>query len=615
MSLTLRKFAPHKTFPLAMGILSLSAALALEILGEIWPLVYLPALGLGLSSVAVVYEVVDDLRQGKFGSDLLAVLAIFVSLALGQYIAGLVIVVMVSGGEILEELATIRASSVLAALAKRMPQQAQRRLPDGTIKTIPSSELTIDDIIIVAPHGICPTDGVVIEGYGMMDEAYLTGEPTLIAKAPGAMVLSGAINGDAALAIKVLKPAADSRFAQIVSVIQNTSQLQIPLRRLGDRLGAAFTPLALGSACLAWYLSGDPTRFLAVLVVATPCPLIIAIPVAILGAISFAARRGILIRQASALEVLPKCSTLILDKTGTLTFGTPELTEVRCFLPMSERELLTLVGSMEQYSRHPLGRAILDRVKTESVPLTAVSQVRELPGSGLQGIIGSKTIQIVGRKQLPEASLDLIQTGTRGLECFVMVDQQLAAHLVFRDTPRPDSKPFIRHLGPNHSFTKVMLVSGDRGSEVQYMAKALGIEHVHAQVSPEGKLEIVKEESQNAQVAFIGDGINDAPALVAASVGIAFGEGSEVTSSAADVVVLTPSLRAVDELLHLSFFTRQVILQSALGGMALSMVGIIIASMGLLPPTYGALFQEVIDLAAVANALRVSFIQGRLSDI
>ncbi len=362
-------------------------------------------------------------------------------------------------------------------------------------------------------------------------------------------------------------------------------------------------------------MAGDPTRFLAVLVVATPCPLIIAIPVAILGAISVAARRGILIRKASALEVLPKCSTLILDKTGTLTFGTPELTEVRRFLPITERELLTLVGSLEQYSRHPLGRAILDRVKTDSIPMTAVNEVRELPGCGLQGIIGSKTVQVFGRKQLPEACHRLIQSGTRGLECFVLVDQQLAAHLIFRDMPRPDSKPFIRHLGPNHSFTKVMLVSGDRASEVQYMANALGIEHVHAQVSPEGKLEIVNQESRKAKVAFIGDGINDAPALVAASVGIAFGEGSEVTSSAADVVVLTPSLRAVDELLHLSFFTRQVILQSALGGMAISIVGIIIASMGLLPPTYGALFQEAIDLAAVANALRVSFIQEELSDI
>lgn len=607
-----KRFAPQRLLPLILGVLSLSIALLSWLFGEVWALAVVPPVGLALSSFGVIYEVLADFREGKLGSDLLAVLAILVSLILGEYIAGLVIVVMVSGGELLEELATSRASSVLRALARRMPAQAQRRLADGTLETIAASEINVDDIIVIAPHGICPADGTVVEGYGVMDEAYLTGEPALIPKAPGAEVLSGAINGEAALAVRVLKRVADSRYAQIVKVIEHTSQLQIPVRRLGDRIGAVFTPLALGAAFLSWFLSGEPTRFLAVLVVATPCPLIIAIPVAILGAVSVAAKHGILIRQAGLLELLPKCKTLILDKTGTLTFGVPELREIRRFVDLSEREIISLVGALEQYSRHPLGQAILEKVKMESIPLAAVTEVRELPGSGLKGTIGSDTVQILGRKQLPP---DInIETGTRGLECFVMLNGKLAAHLIFRDMPRPDSKPFIRHLGHKHSFNKVMLVSGDRASEVEYMAQALAIDHVHGEVTPEGKLDIVNKELQQAKVTFIGDGINDAPALVAASVGIAFGEGTEVTSSAADAVVLNPSLRSVDRLIHLSFFTRRVILQSALGGMALSIVGMIFAGVGILSPTSGALIQEVIDLAAVVNALRVSFVRGELSD-
>jgi heavy metal translocating P-type ATPase len=596
--------------------LALASATGGLVLGKLVDPVVAPWLqgtGLVLGGLGVLWDFGGKIRRREGGSDLLAVLCIVVSLLTQEYFAGLIIVIMASGGELLESLATSRASSVIDALVRRMPSETLRRASDGSLSSVAVQDLLIGDLVVVSPHGICPADGTVTEGYGVMDEAYLTGEPTQVPKAPGAAALSGAINGDAALVIKVTKLPNDSRYAKILEVIDATTQQQIPIRRLGDRIGMLFAPIAIVFALVCWAVTRDHDRFLSVLVVATPCPLLIAIPVAILGAISVAARHGVLIRHAALLELLPTCRTFILDKTGTLTLATPELVEIRLLGTESHQQVMSYLGSLEQYSRHPLSRAVMNRVRLDSIALERVEQVQELPGTGLRGEIRGATVRIVGRKHLPK-DVQLEAVITAGLECFLIVGCRVSAHCIFRDTPRPESRSFIGHLAEKHAIRRVMLVSGDRKSEVSYMADALHIEHVRAEIQPEGKLAIVRDEMKSAPVAFIGDGINDTPALVAATVGIAFGEGSDVTSNAADAVVMNSDLRAVDRLLHISFFTRRVILQSAVGGIAISLVAMLFAAYGMITPAEGAILQEVIDLLAVGNALRISFYKGNLSD-
>ena len=361
--------------------------------------------------------------------------------------------------------------------------------------------------------------------------------------------------------------------------------------------------------------SGDPVRFLAVLVVATPCPLLIAIPVAIIGAISLAAKRSIIIRDPAVLERIDRCRTIILDKTGTLTYGEPTLTD-RFTVPKSEDEIvLRLAAGLERYSKHPLSRPILDAAKQQNLIVPEPTEVRERPGEGLEGEVAGHHVRIVGRRQAAAAGHSAaLPPESTGLECVILVDGRYSATYRFHDAPREDSRSFINHLGPQHRLERILLVSGDRESEVRYLAKRVGISEVSAAQSPEDKVAITRRETSRAPTLFIGDGINDAPALVTATVGLAFGHQSEITTEAAGAVILDTSLKRVDELFHLSRRMRRIALQSAIGGMVLSMVGMVIAFAGWLPPVAGAVFQEVIDLAAVLNALRAATPGGELSD-
>jgi heavy metal translocating P-type ATPase len=565
-----------------------------------------------IGGAPLVYELAKRLIKREFGSDLLAGVSILTAVLLGQYLVAAIVVLMLSGGEALEFYATAKASSVLDALAKRMPSVAHRR--DGSVvKDVKLEDIRIGDLLTVFPHEICPVDGVVTEGHGVMDEAYLTGEPYEISKAPGTQVISGAINGETALTIKAEKLAVDSRYARIMQVMHATEQQKPRLRRLGDQLGAWYTPLALLVAGAAGLMSGDAHRFLAVVVIATPCPLLLAIPTAIIGAISLAARRGIIIKNPAVLEQIDSCRTLIFDKTGTLTYGRPTLTEVICADGFDRTEVVRLAGSLEQYSKHPLASAIVTAVKQEKIALLPVAQVSERPGEGLRGTINGQTVQITGRSKVAAKGLPLPPLAS-GLECLVFVNERYAAALRFHDAPRKDSRLFIEHLRPRHGVAKVMLVSGDRESEVRYLAETVGITEVHAGKSPEEKVEIVKQEAARAKTLFVGDGINDAPALMAATVGVAFGSASDITTEAADAVVLELALGKIDELMHIGRRMRRIALQSALGGMAASMIGMIFAAAGYLPPIGGAIGQELIDLFAVLNAVRVALPTDELQD-
>jgi heavy metal translocating P-type ATPase len=565
-----------------------------------------------VGGVPLLLPLMQKLFAREFGSDHLAGISIITSVILGEYLVATIVILMLSGGTALEQFASRRASSVLDALAKRMPQAAHRKLAND-LSDIELKDIAIGDTLVIFPHEICPVDGVVIEGHGKMNEAYLTGEPFEIAKTPGSEVLSGSINGDAALNIRAEKLAIDSRYARIMQVMQDAEQRRPAIRRLGDKLGAWYTPVALSLAGIAWAASGESHRFLAVLVVATPCPLLISIPVAVIGAISLAARRGIIIKNPAVLEQIDRCRTLIFDKTGTLTYGKPSLSEILCAPGFAKNDVLRMTASLEHYSKHPLSQAILGAAQNANLHVELVSEISERPGEGLRGKVGQQNVWITNRKKVAHRELTLPPV-TPGLECLIFLDDVYAATFRFHDLPRQESRTFIKHLGPRHAVNRVLIVSGDRDQEVQHLAKQVGITELHSAKSPEDKVDIVRKEAAQAPTLFLGDGINDAPAMQAATVGVAFGVQSDITSEAADAVILETSLGRVDELIHIARRMRRIALQSAIGGMALSILGMLAAAFGYLPPIGGAITQEIIDLAVVLNAVRVALPTRSLTD-
>lgn len=570
---------------------------------------------LALGGTPLVYGLAVKAFRREFGSDLLAGISIVVSVILREYLAGTLVVLMLSGGNVLEAYAVRSASSVLEALARRMPSIAHRK-HESAITDVPLDEIRPGDTLTIYPHEICPVDGVVIEGDGIMDESYLTGEPFEISKTPGARVLSGAINGESALTIRAEKLAVDSRYARIMAVMKTAQENRPRIHRLGDQLGAYYTPIALAIALMAWAWSGEAVRFLAVLVIATPCPLLIAIPVSIIGSISLAARRGIVVKDPSVLEQLDTCRTIIFDKTGTLTYGQPKLTQQIVAPGFDKAEVLQLVASVEQYSKHPLARAIVNAAQESGVTLDHAANISEVPGAGLRGMVRGRSIRITSRDALLKelGTPESLPPVAGGLTCEIALDDAYAATYVFHDAPRRESKPFIQHLGRKHGFDKLMLVSGDRESEVKYLADLVGVNEIYASQSPEEKVELVRQATRQAKTLFIGDGINDAPALMTASIGIAFGHHSDITTQSAGAVIMDTSLEKVDELFHIARRMRAIALQSAIGGMALSVIGMIFAAAGYLPPVAGAICQEIIDLFAILNALRAALPPRKLID-
>jgi heavy metal translocating P-type ATPase len=595
-------------------LLAMILAGILALAGIASPWVDLPLMAACLLvGVPLVVRVVHDAWHRSFGTDVLGLLALIVGAVMGEWLVASVIALMLAGGEALERTASVRAARVLEALARRNPTLAHRRDVHGVLSEIPVDDVRVDDILVLLPHDLCPVDGEVVEGQGTMDESYLTGEPYVISKGPGSSVLSGAINGDQLLVIRAQHEARDSRYARIVGILEKAEAERPPMRRLADRLGGAYTLIALAVASLGWIISGDPDRFLAVLVIATPCPLLIGVPVAIVGAISLAARNGIIVKDPSALERIPTVRTMIFDKTGTLTYGRPTVTEVEVLTSappgVDASRALALAAALERFSRHPLAPAVLQAA--HDLPDLPVTRMAEHPGQGLRGEADGHEVAVLGRTQvqteLPEAQA--------GLECVLVVDDRPAALIRFRDTPRAGARGFVGHLGGSHQVTRTLMLSGDRPSEVEYLGSLVGLDEMRGSVSPEEKLRIVREETARAPTAFFGDGINDAPAMTAATVGVAFGQGSDITAEAASAVVLDSSLERLDELLHIARRMRRIALQTAIGGIVLSVIGMALAVVGLLPPIAGAIGQEAIDVLAIANALRVGLHRRPLRDL
>lgn len=588
---------------MAIGIYLILSAL--NISAAIIPLLFLIIIG----GIPLFLQIFLKLLKGNLGADCLAAIALLTGIILQQYLAASLIILMLASGQTLERYARHKASSVLMALVKRMPTIAHRKT-SNEIEDISLVDIHINDQIVIYPHETCPVDGIVIDGNGSMDESYLTGEPYQISKAPGSTVLSGAINGESVLITQATKLPVDSRYATIVKVLEEAEQKRPSIRRLGDQIGAIFAPMALLFAAGTWYFTNDVIRFFAVLVIATPCPLLIAIPITIISAISRAAKQAIIIKDPIILEQFPACKTAIFDKTGTLTYGKPTLTDIYTAPNYTKEHILQYVGSLERYSKHPLAGAVIKATQEQHIDLIESTKVSEKPGQGLTGIINQQKVTVTSRKKLLEILPEchsLLPSVSPGLECIILLDDQYAAALHFHDAPRAESKSFISHLMPAHQFKKIMLVSGDRESEVNYLAKLLPFTEVYASQSPEQKLAIVRSERKKAPTVFMGDGINDAPALTAATVGIAFGQHSNVTAEAAGAVIMENTLSKVDELLHLSISTRAIAAQSAVGGMLLSLIGMGFAAAGFISPVIGAIFQECIDILAIFNALRLAF--------
>jgi heavy metal translocating P-type ATPase len=586
-----------------------------------------------IGGVPLVIETARQVWRREFGVDVIAILAIAGSAALGQYLAGAIIVLMLSGGEALEAYALRRAHSSLSALAERAPRSAHVRR-GHTLVTIPASEVDVDTLVVVRPGELIPVDGVVVAGSSSVSEADLTGEPLPQRKEPGSLALSGSVNLETLLEIRATRRASESQYAQIVRLVEEAQTRKAPIHRLADRYAVWFTAITVSAAGLTWLLSGSSLNALAVLVVATPCPLILATPIAIMSGIDRAAKAGIILKSGAAMEQLGEVDVTVFDKTGTLTLGTPELMDIFRLeedagsAGFTDAQVLALAASIEQFSAHVLARAVVQAARERAAPLCAVSAVSETIGHGLQGNVrlvsgvGERIIAVaIGNRKfmlslgiaLPPALIaERERRSADGqIASFFALDNAVCGLLVFADRPRPELSSLMAQLKAG-GIQETALLTGDVEHVAKQVAQLAAIDHVQARCLPADKVRFIEERQQaGRRVLMIGDGVNDAPALATATVGMAVG-GQELTASAAaaDAVLLSPDILRVAFAVRLGRRVLRVAKQGIWVGMGLSVVLMIFAALGDIPPAIGAILQEGVDVLVVLNALRA----GRLSE-
>jgi heavy metal translocating P-type ATPase len=557
------------------------------------------------------FSVVRDLVHRETGVDLIALLAMAGSLALGQNLAGAVVGLMLSGGQALERFASARARRELTALLARSPRTVHRYERRG-LSSPDIGEVRKGDNLLVKPGEVVPVDGVITSLGAVLDESALTGESRPAERPIGDTVHSGVVNAGAPFDMRALTTAEQSTYAGIVRLVREAQTSKAPFVRLADRYAMWFLPLTLGVAALAWAISGSPVRALAVLVVATPCPLILAAPVAIVAGISRAASRGIIVKGGGALETLARARTLVFDKTGTLTTGSPTVSSVVTFGATSADDLLRAAASLDQVSVHVYAGAIVSAAKTRSLDLDFPADVREQAGKGIEGVVAGKHIAIgqatwlSGGRPLPDAAAGLRRRialdGAAAV--YIAMEGVIAGALVIEDPVRADTPDTIRLLR-RAGINRVVLLSGDRPDVARTVGRSLGADIVLSEHTPEQKVQAVLNERACGVTVMVGDGVNDAPALAAADVGIAMGaRGATASSEAADAVIVVDRLDRVVEAVLIARRARHIAVQSVLVGMALSGFGMVLATFGVLPPVAGAFFQEAIDVAVILNALR-----------
>lgn len=555
-------------------------------------------------------SIIRDLMIGRVGVDAIALLAMTAALALGQSLAAIIVAIMYAGGSVIEAYARGSAERELRVLSDRSPRTATRVGTAG-LQTVAASDVAIGDELLVRAGELVPVDGIIF-GEGLVDESAVSGEPLPVALGPGDSVQSGTVNAGEPFRMRATAAAASSTYAGIVRMVAAAQTAKAPFMRMADRFAVVLLPLSVGMAGAAWWFSGDPIRGLAVLVVATPCPLILAAPVAFLGGISRAARQGILMKGGAALEAVANVRTVIFDKTGTLTQGGAELIEAEAAPGRNPDDLLFYLASLEQASQHVLSEAILKLARTRGVVLRHPNDVTEKRGSGLNGMIDGRQIRIGSRAFVFNAQRTplWLDAGERRyarqpvLRVYLAVDGLLAGVFTFGDSLREDAGralDSLRHLG----VEKMMLLTGDDEASAKATVSTLELDEIVANATPEQKLHVVAREMNDESVMMVGDGINDAPALATATVGVALGaRGITASSEAADVVLLKPRLTLVPEAIRIAQRTRRIALQSIIAGLVLSAGGMIAAAFGYLEPVAGAILQEAIDVAVILNALR-----------
>ncbi|HET7320771.1 MAG TPA: heavy metal translocating P-type ATPase [Candidatus Saccharimonadales bacterium] len=559
-----------------------------------------------IEAVPLFADMWQDVRSGAYGIDILAITAIVAAVLLHQQWAAIVVAVMLTGGESLEDFAEHRARRELDALLKRAPQMAHVIRSRKTIN-IKASEVRIDEKIIVRPGELVPADAIILEGSASFDESSLTGESLPQPKQVGEQILSGSINLDGEITAKTLHSAADSQYQQIIKLVKSAAAAQAPFVRLADRYSIPFTIAAYVIAGAVWYISGSALRFLEVIIVATPCPLLLAAPIALISGMSRASKYGIIVKTGSAMERLAEAETIAFDKTGTLTLGHPQVESITTYGSYTKNDVLAFAASLEQGSNHVLASAILDEAAKKKVRYVKAKHIKEVSGHGLEARVKNQEV-LVGRLGLMEKNVVALPpafktSAFKQTAAYVAVDGKLAGVITFKDEVRPESKrtlELIKRLGIKHS----LMVTGDNVTTAKQIAKELGINDVYAEALPGEKLHTI-EKVVNRPVVFVGDGVNDAPVLTAADVGIALGaRGSTAASESADMVIMLDDISKVATVLSIAKRTFKIARQSIMIGIFISLALMALFATGKFPPLLGALLQEVVDVIVIFNALR-----------
>ena len=589
---------------LGLVLVALVVALGLDLGGlDRWAHLIL-GLTASLSLIPLLTDIYKDLRHGTYGVDILAATAIGASVLLGEYWAGMIIVLMLTGGEALEDYAEHRAKTELDSLLSRAPKKA--RLVKGA-KTVDilASAVKVNDKLLIRPGELVPVDALILDGQASLDEASLTGESLPVEKKPGDQLLSGSVNLDGVITVKALRKAADSQYEQIIKMVRSAAAQQSPFVRLADRYSIPFTLLAYGIATSVWVASGDPMRFLQVIVVATPCPLILAAPIALISGMSRSAKHGVIVKTGSSLEKLAGAQTIAFDKTGTLTAGQPAVSQVTAFKDFTKEQVLRTAASLEQNSNHALALAVTQAAQSQKLKLVKVKQLQEQAGFGLRGMVNRQTVLVGKAGLLLDAGIALpkqLQT-SQATTALVAIDGQLAGVIEFSDQLRPEAKSTLqqlKQLGLKH----ILMVTGDNLASAKIMAAKVGITDIKADCLPADKLQAIEQVSHRP-IAFVGDGVNDAPVLTAADVGIALGaRGSAAASESADVVIMQDDLSRVATAFGIARRTFKIARQSILIGIFISIGLMLVFATGKFSPVLGAALQEVVDVAVIFNALR-----------
>jgi heavy metal translocating P-type ATPase len=619
---------PHMTRPRlhATTLLFAAAATGIAAGGLLWaagedgPADYVFAATGLMALVPTLWSTALNLIRRRATVDVIALLAIVAALALGEFLAAAVIGLMLATGRALEDYAARRAEREMSALLARAPRTAHR-LRDGVIETVPVEAVARGDLLVIKDGDTLPVDGVVTSPRAVLDESALTGESRLVEREQGDRAQSGTVNAGPAFELRALGSARESTYAGIVRMVREAQRSKAPLVRLADRYAAFFVPLSLAVAGVAWLISGDPVRALAVLVVATPCPLLLAGPAAIISGVSLAARRGIVVKGGAALETMARARSLYLDKTGTLTLGTPRLrrTLVLDQQSLDAAELLRLAATLDQMSSHVLANALVISARERGLKLSMPSDVSEEAGAGVAGTVDGRVVRlgsfewVAGGSSLGPDQRRLRHRILRheGSVIFASVDGELAGAFLFDDPIRPDA-PRVLRLLRRRGFVETVMLTGDHAVIAESVGSAIGVDRVLAGLTPEEKVAAVREARARQVTLMVGDGINDAPALAAADVGIAMGaRGATSASEAADAVLVVDRLDRLLEAVEIAQRARSIAIQSMVAGMALSFVAMGFATAGLLTPVVGAVLQEGIDAAAILNALRALRRPGR----